>query len=723
MKIEREWLEELIFGTEASRRFTQDSPVLPDVWIKYGVMLGEGRDAALDCLLTPHSAYTAGALQKAVRERLAAERAEGGRSWVLRQASARRRQAGDTPVKPPPVSAAYNQSSVVVGLFFDELLTVALPLTSWWREYVCRYPGRSTYLDLRQPDTWTSVATDMRRAIVGAPVAREQVDLLWLITVVGSILEAAEEPQPDTPEAARARWKAIVRDGERLVERFHQFVLEPTRDDHSCDLAGSRHPPCLFMLSENRPAQPTLTFSVRAVKGDAAQRVFEASCRGVAWAILDSGVDALHPAFRLRQDDGKPYPQAFEKDTAGNWVNRTRVVETYDFTRIRHLLSGNPEMAQTEVERITQEITQTETHAREVREVARTAAREDRAHLKAKAAQHVAAVKALRRERRLWEKLAASSDEESAKDLRNALQSGRAIDWGKVEPFIRIPHESPGTGGYRPPRHEHGTHVAGILAADWRSGEWGAGTPQFTAETLRGMCPDIRLYDFRVFSDDGSGDEFSVIAALQFLRHLNSQRDVPPIQGANLSLAIRHDVANYACGRTPVCDECERLVNSGVVVVAAAGNYGFNRFATLSPAGAPTTYEGYSAISITDPGNAESVITVGSTHRIEPHTYGVSYFSSRGPTGDGRYKPDLVAPGEKIKAPVPGNGVKVKDGTSMAAPHVSGAAALIMARYTEFVGQPARVKEVLCRSATDLGRDRYFQGAGMLDILRALQSV
>jgi subtilisin family serine protease len=101
----------------------------------------------------------------------------------------------------------------------------------------------------------------------------------------------------------------------------------------------------------------------------------------------------------------------------------------------------------------------------------------------------------------------------------------------------------------------------------------------------------------------------------------------------------------------------------------------------------------------------------------------VSYFSSRGPTGDGRRKPDLVAPGEKITAPITNRGSKRMDGTSMAAPHVSGAAALLMARNRELIGQPLKIKRVLCDSATDLGRERDFQGAGMLDILRALQSV
>jgi subtilisin family serine protease len=66
---------------------------------------------------------------------------------------------------------------------------------------------------------------------------------------------------------------------------------------------------------------------------------------------------------------------------------------------------------------------------------------------------------------------------------------------------------------------------------------------------------------------------------------------------------------------------------------------------------------------------------------------------------------------------------KSYDGTSQAAPHVSGAAALLLGRYPELSGQPERVKQILCSTSTDLGREPYFQGHGLVDVLRALQSL
>jgi serine protease AprX len=294
------------------------------------------------------------------------------------------------------------------------------------------------------------------------------------------------------------------------------------------------------------------------------------------------------------------------------------------------------------------------------------------------------------------------------RELAEDAKAGHRVNWLIVEELITV-------DPYRPPETDHGTHVAGILGAS-KTAQVKAKLEE--SECADGMCPDIKLYDFRVLAKDVRDTEFAIIAALQYIRYLNERHRFVTINGVNLSLSIPHDVRNYACGRTPICMESERLVESGVVVVAAAGNLGFQRFETSEG-----SYESYAAFSVTDPGNADGVITVGATHRYSPHTYGVSFFSSRGPTGDGRMKPDLVAPGERIRSPVRAKEWADLDGTSMAAPHVSGAAAMLMARYSELIGEPRRIKDILCRSATDLGRERSFQGHGMVDVLRAFQSV
>lgn len=172
--------------------------------------------------------------------------------------------------------------------------------------------------------------------------------------------------------------------------------------------------------------------------------------------------------------------------------------------------------------------------------------------------------------------------------------------------------------------------------------------------------------------------------------------------------------------------------NPPEVVVVVAGNSGYG---TLVMKGGKTTGACLD-LTINDPGNAECAINVGSTHRDMPYMYGVSYFSSKGPTGDGRCKPDLLAPGEKIVSCAAPKCKLVKDeadskecnyfetsGTSMAAPHVSGAIAAFLSIRKEFIGEPERVKKIFTSTATDLGRDRYFQGSGLVDLMRAIQSV
>jgi len=293
----------------------------------------------------------------------------------------------------------------------------------------------------------------------------------------------------------------------------------------------------------------------------------------------------------------------------------------------------------------------------------------------------------------------------------------------------------------------HGTHVAGIIAGGLAPRARGVrvlqqlqdpDNPQGTTThertvdpaLLTGIAPHAKLVSLKVLDDQGRGSSMNIVRALEHIRTKINGPKLMRVHGVNLSVGYEFDPKWFACGQSPLCVAVDRLVRSGVVVVVAAGNTGYGVLSSIQR----QTSVGLT-MTINDPGNAELPITVGATHRDMPHTYGVSYFSSKGPTGDGRAKPDLVAPGERITSCAAGDAlagaggkqgdpVYVEDsGTSMAAPHVSGAIAAFLSIRQEFVGQPEQVKDIFTRSATPLGRERYFEGHGLVDLMRAIQSV
>jgi serine protease AprX len=570
MRLDKEELRRLIEERREADRFTQDSPVTPDVWLAFA----DPEVERLDLLLTPADEIDPAELAAEVRERLG----EKGDAWV-----------------------AYSATYAAAYLSLEQLVRAVLPLSAWWGE-----------------------------------------ERDWLATVLGAV----EALRGERPPGERSE-QELAAAGRRLTKGVRR---RPRQQG-----------PWLKGVTRNRPAYRAVARSRKTVKADAVTNLFDVDCSQIAWAIVDSGIDATHPAFRLRDEKGRRYRAAFDK--AGN--NRTRVVATYDMSRLR--------LAHRAVEQ------------------------QDAADVDPAVA-------------RL---LNAYGDE--LQRLRQHLLDRRPLDWDLLEPLLRVPHEPATKGGrpsYEPPGDDHGTHVAGVLAADWPEAAAGG-----ASDPLLGICPDLRLYDIRIIGSDPAGYEFTVSAALQFIDYLNGYGRRIAIAGANVSLSVPYEMSAFGCGQTPVCQEANRLAAAGVVVVAAAGNRGREDYRL-----GEELVQGYRMISLTDPGNAEDAITVGSTHAADPHAYGVSHFSSRGPTADGRAKPDLVAPGEKIEGPGLDEGAVTKDGTSQAAPHVSGAAALLLARHRELIGKPRRVKRLLMENATDLERERYFQGAGLVDALRSAQA-
>ncbi|MCE3555565.1 S8 family peptidase [Pseudonocardia sp. RS11V-5] len=305
----------------------------------------------------------------------------------------------------------------------------------------------------------------------------------------------------------------------------------------------------------------------------------------------------------------------------------------------------------------------------------------------------------------------------------------------------------------------HGTHVAGIIAgcsptgahprvAQSQEATDGGFVPRVRHGTLSGMAPACELVSLKVMRLSRQGtwvtSSAAVIRALTYLRtEVNVDPALLRVHGVNLSLGCEWYPDQYAAGQSPLCQAVNQLVASGVVVVISAGNYGAR--STSNDAASPSAVLG----SITEPAHAQDCIAVGSTHRDAPHAFGVTWTSGKGPTLDGRTKPDVVAPGEWIcsaatgevrakagldspDTPLPADDGARQDqlltyaeqsGTSMAAPHVSGVIAAFLSARPEFIGRPRQVKEMLTGNATDLGRERYAQGAGLVDLMRMLANV
>ncbi|MCK4458613.1 MAG: S8 family peptidase, partial [Methanosarcinales archaeon] len=208
----------------------------------------------------------------------------------------------------------------------------------------------------------------------------------------------------------------------------------------------------------------------------------------------------------------------------------------------------------------------------------------------------------------------------------------------------------------------HGTHCAGIAAGT------GGSASQFV-----GVAPGANLVGVKVLDEYGDGTYSDVLAGFDWCIE---NKDAYRIRVISMSLGG----GSNNDGATSLGLACDAAVDGGIVVCVAAGNDGESGDATVG-----------------DPACAKKVITVGSVDDSRM----IASRSSRGPTADGRIKPEVCAVGVSVVSARAGGGYATRSGTSMATPHVAGAAALILEYNPDLT--PTRVRKILMDTATDCG--------------------
>ncbi|CAM5233694.1 hypothetical protein SCYAM73S_08173 [Streptomyces cyaneofuscatus] len=255
------------------------------------------------------------------------------------------------------------------------------------------------------------------------------------------------------------------------------------------------------------------------------------------------------------------------------------------------------------------------------------------------------------------------------------------IDTGHPDLAGKVAAEQDFSGAGSPgDKFGDGTHVASTVA----------GSGAKSGGKYKGVAPGARLLNGKVLDDWGEGSDSGIIAGMEWA----------VAQGA--------DVVNLSLGGTdlPGIDPLEETVNrlsaeSDTLFVIAAGN------------------EGLGERTVGSPGSAASALTVGAVDKSDV----LADFSSRGPrVGDSGVKPDLTAPGVAITAASAAGSVLAEhypsdipgyltiDGTSMATPHVAGAAAILAQQHPDWSGE--RIKAVLTGSTKPGAYSSFQQGTG-----------
>ena len=286
-------VEFILLGPLEDRRQLQDSPILGDVWVEFGKNPAD----PLDLLIAPYRGHPAGFVATKIDSDLDQETNHNA-------------------------EIAFLQGLIVARLTFEELIRVVVPKTVWWtsrwvkedEHEFHRYDEANLNAVLKK----ILEAAEKWHLKTPSPETQELPAIDRFVALAGLLLWAGEHTPAKKTKAPVSAADQVT----YILKHAKPKTIAPLLLEAGADMLqdGTRNP-LVWQISRNRVPLPALTKSVGAVKADAAHTLFKISCSEIGWAVIDSGIDGAHPAFREKVS------------------GKSRIKAAYDFRNFRKIVS------------------------------------------------------------------------------------------------------------------------------------------------------------------------------------------------------------------------------------------------------------------------------------------------------------------------------------------------------------------------------------------------